>query len=189
MREVRRIVTGHDANGKSVFLETGAPVQLHHRTTGKVQFHEIWNTRQTPAPIFPVEPVEPNERLPLRIPPDPGGTIIRFLDIHPGHLDHIAPRDDGKHPGMHRTETIDYGILLEGELTMLLDDSEVDLQPGDVVIQRGTNHAWENRSDSVVARIAFILIDGKFDGVLAEQLAGAELMHGTITQRADLKGE
>ncbi len=77
---------------------------------------------------------------------------------------------------MHRTETIDYGILLEGEITMLLDDSEVDLEPGDVVIQRGTNHAWENRSPSVVARIAFILIDGQFAGTLAEQLEGAELM-------------
>jgi mannose-6-phosphate isomerase-like protein (cupin superfamily) len=189
MREIRRIVTGHDENGKSVFLSIGAPPQLHHRTEGKVQFHEIWNTGQTPALILPVEPAEPNERLPLRIPPDKNGTIIRILDIHPGHLEHIAPRDDGQHPGMHRTETIDYGILLEGQLTMLLDDSEVDMHPGDIVIQRGTNHAWENRSDSEVARIAFILIDGTFAGPLAEQLQGASLLHGTITQKADLEGK
>lgn len=185
MKQVRRIVTGHDPEGKSVFVEIGPAPQLHHRTGGKVRFHELWNTGTVPCPIAPVES-EPNQRLPLRIPPDTGGTIIRILDIHPGHLEQIAPRTDGRHPGMHRTETIDYGILLEGELTMLLDDSEVDLLPGDVVIQRGTNHAWENRSDTVVARIAFVLIDGRFTGSLAEQLAGAELMQGTIAQKTDL---
>lgn len=185
MRPIRRIVTGHDEKGKSVFLSIGEPPQHHHRTGGLVQFHEIWNTTATPAPIYPSEPKEPNERLPLRIPPDPGGTIIRILDIHPGHVEKIAPRPDGRHPGTHRTETIDYGILIEGAITMLLDDSEVDLQPGDVVIQRGTDHAWENRSKTEVARIAFILIDGKFEGALAERFKGAELMHTTLQQLMD----
>lgn len=182
LRPVRRIVTGHDANGKSVFLSTGEAPQLHHRTGGLVRFHEIWNTGETPAPIYPTEPKEPNERLPLRIPPDRGGTIIRILDIHPGHVEKIAPRADGRHPGMHRTETVDYGILIEGALTLLLDDSEVDLLPGDVVIQRGTDHAWENRSKTEVARIVFVLIDGKFEGPLAERFKQSELMHTTLQQ-------
>lgn len=185
MNPVRRIVTGHDASGKSLFLSVGAAPQRHHRTQGAVRFFEIWNTSATPAPIEAVEPGEPNDRLPLRIPPDPGGTIIRILDIHPGHLKKIAPRADGRHPGMHRTQTIDYGIMIEGELTLLLDDDEVTLRPGDVVVQRGTDHAWENRSDSLTARIAFVLIDGEFVGQLAEQLKGVDLMHTTIPQRAD----
>ncbi len=63
---------------------------------------------------------------------------------------------------MHRTETIDYAIVLEGEVTMILDDSEVLLKTGDVVVQCGINHAWSNRSDKV-CRIAFILMDGAFD--------------------------
>jgi mannose-6-phosphate isomerase-like protein (cupin superfamily) len=183
MNPVRRIVTGHDENGKSIFLSIGEPPQHHHRTQGAVQFVELWSTSETPVPILPAEP-EPNERLPLRIPPDKGGTIIRILDIHPGHLKQIAPRADGKHPGMHRTETIDYGIMIEGEITMLLDDSEVTLRPGDVLIQRGTDHGWENRSDTVTARIAFVLIDGYFAGSLAERFKDVELMHTTIPQKS-----
>ena len=74
---------------------------------------------------------------------------------------------------MHRTETVDYGIVLEGEVFLLLDDSEVRVQAGDVVIQRGTDHAWENRSDKL-ARVAFILVDGAFSGELKASLpAGA----------------
>jgi mannose-6-phosphate isomerase-like protein (cupin superfamily) len=176
-------VTGHDANGKSMLLSIGDAPQLHHRTEGLVQFHELWNTGSAPVPILPEEPAEPNERLPLRIPPDSGGTILRILDIHPGHLAQIKPREDGRHPGMHRTETIDYGIMLDGEITMLLDDSEVTMRPGDVLIQRGTDHGWENRSETVTARIAFILIDGRFAGPLADQLAGASLMQTTIPQK------
>ncbi|RZF60666.1 cupin domain-containing protein [Sphingomonas populi] len=185
MNPIRRIVTGHDASGKSVYLDVGEPPQKHHRTAPPVEFVEIWSTSQVPAPIFPVEPAEPNDRLPLRIPPDKGGTVIRILDIHPGHLDNIVPRDDGRHPSMHRTETIDYGIMIEGEITMILDDAaEVTLRPGDIVIQRGTDHAWENRSGKV-ARIAFVLIDGFFDGALADQLKDVKLMNTTIPQRGD----
>ena len=73
---------------------------------------------------------------------------------------------------MHRTETLDYAVVLEGEITMLLDDSEVNLKAGDVVIQRGTNHAWSNRSGKPV-RMLYILIDGKLDPELAAALGGA----------------
>jgi hypothetical protein len=185
MQAVRRFVTGHDCEGKSIFLSAGEPPQHHHRTTEPVKFIELWNTSATPAPINQAEEKDPNERVPLRIPPDPGGTILRILDIYPGHLKHIAPRPDGGHPGMHRTETIDYGIMIEGELTMLLDDSEVTLRPGDVVIQRGTNYGWENRSETVTARIAFVIVDGVFTGDLADQLHGVELMHTTLPQKAE----
>lgn len=70
---------------------------------------------------------------------------------------------------MHRTQTLDYAVVLEVEITMLLDDSEVHLNAGDVVIQRGTNHAWSNRSGKPV-RMLYVLIDGQYDGDLARTL-------------------
>ena len=76
----------------------------------------------------------------------------------------------GRHPLMHRTQTVDYAVVLEGEITMLLDDSEVHLEAGDVVIQRGTNHAWSNRSGKPV-RMLYILMDARFEPDLASALA------------------
>jgi uncharacterized cupin superfamily protein len=69
---------------------------------------------------------------------------------------------------MHRTETVDYGVVMEGEIVLVLDDSEVALKRGGVVIQRGTNHAWANRSDRV-CRMLFVLVDGQFDPSIASQ--------------------
>ena len=76
----------------------------------------------------------------------------------------------GRHPLMHRTETLDYAVVLEGEITMLLDDSEVNLKAGDVVIQRGTNHAWANRSGKP-CRMLFVLIDGAFDPNISQHFS------------------
>ena len=76
---------------------------------------------------------------------------------------------------MHRTKTIDYGIVLEGEIALILSDSEVCLKAGDVVVQRGTDHAWENRSDKP-ARMAFVLLDAEFDADLARLIEGQEIM-------------
>jgi uncharacterized cupin superfamily protein len=70
--------------------------------------------------------------------------------------------EDPPHPLMHRTETIDYGLVLEGELVLILDEGETVVRAGDVVVQRGTSHAWANRSNAN-ARIAFVLIDGRFE--------------------------
>jgi quercetin dioxygenase-like cupin family protein len=79
----------------------------------------------------------------------------------------------GRHPFMHRTESVDYAVVLEGEITLLLDDTDVVLRAGDVVIQRGTNHAWSNRSGKPV-RMLYILIDGKFEAPLAAQFKSAK---------------
>jgi uncharacterized cupin superfamily protein len=70
---------------------------------------------------------------------------------------------------MHRTESIDYGIVIEGEMTLVLDDSEVLLKPGSVVVQRGTNHAWANRSGKP-CRMLFVLVDGQYDPTIAQAL-------------------
>ena len=87
---------------------------------------------------------------PLSVAPAPNGTTLRINELPPGAG---SP--------MHRTQTVDYGIVLDGEVVLVLDDSETVLRAGDVVVQRGTSHRWENRSDAP-ARVAFILIDGAF---------------------------
>jgi quercetin dioxygenase-like cupin family protein len=159
----RRVVTGHDADGRSVILSDGpAPRSL---TIPSAVFHEIWSTAEMPVPVRPTEPADPTTR-PLSTPPDPNGTVIRIVDLQP----HAASP-------MHRTESVDYGIVLAGEVHLVLDDgSETRLQPGDVVVQRGTEHAWVNRKDSV-AQMAFILIDGKFTEELRRLLPREALEH------------
>jgi quercetin dioxygenase-like cupin family protein len=77
-------------------------------------------------------------------------------------------REGGRHPFMHRTESVDYAVVLEGEITMLLDEEDLELKAGDIVIQRGTNHAWSNRSGKPV-RMLYVLMDGKFEPELAAQ--------------------
>lgn len=151
----RRIVTGHDGRGMSVVLSDGpVPVSRELPEAG-VFFHEVWSTDAAPAPIGPAEPSEPTQRS-LRVPPEPLGTKIRVNEFRPGHLD-----ERGLQSPVHRTESVDYGIVLEGEMVLILDDCEVELKAGDIVVQRGTDHAWANRSDAV-ARMAFILVDGAF---------------------------
>lgn len=173
MTTPRRVVTGHSADGVSVVVSDGpVPVSRSLPDDG-VEFHEIWNTEGAPARILAVEPSEPTERT-LAVPPPRHGTKIRINEFAPGHLD-----ERGLQSPVHRTASIDYGIVLEGEITLILDDSEVTLGPGDIVVQRGTDHAWANRGDQP-ARVVFVLVDGEFDESLAETLPGglAGLMHG-----------
>ncbi len=157
-KPARRVVTGHDAQGKSVVISDGMPPNVRTKGTD-VDFLEIWNTATTPAPLLATEP-EPTDG-PLNVPPPSHGSKIRLNDFYPGHIRKLPPRADGRHPMMHRTRSVDYGIVLEGEIFMILDDQEVHLHAGDIVVQRGTDHAWENRSDRV-CRMAFILIGAEF---------------------------
>ena len=145
MSAPRRIVTGHDESGKSVVLsDTSTPKTLD---IGTAAFHELWSTDQTPVPIAASEP-EPTDR-PVRTPPPANGVNVRFTEMAPG----------AESP-MHRTETVDVGIVLEGETWLLLDDgSQTRVCVGDAVVQRGTNHAWANRSDRPV-RMVFVMVDG-----------------------------
>jgi len=158
----RRIVTGHDANGKSIILSDGPPPQNHAMSGADVgaDFIEIWNSA-SPVPVLThSEAIEPNNK-PFSIMP-PTGHLLRLIDLYPAGM-------GGHRTVMHRTRTLDYVVVIEGEVTLLLDDSEVVLGPGDVVVQRGTNHAWENRSDRT-ARCAFFHIDAAFDEELLDIL-------------------
>ena len=174
-RAPRRVVTGHDAGGRSVVLTDGVPPVRREVPGAGVSFFELWNTNAMPAPVTADEP-EPTER-PLSVPPTPNGTVIRVNEFRPGFL---SP--EGRQSPMHRTETIDYGIVLEGEMVLILDDAEVELRAGDVVVQRGTDHAWANRSHQV-ARMVFVLVDGRFAPDLAESL-GPEAL-GRVAHAAD----
>jgi uncharacterized cupin superfamily protein len=102
----------------------------------------------------------------IDIPPEPedpqelARAVGAVFAAHFGDADRAHGGGASKHPGMHRTRTVDYAILIEGELVAIMDEGETVMRPGDVLIQRGTNHAWSNRSGKL-CRIAFILIDAE----------------------------
>ena len=161
-KSMRRVVTGHDESGKSVVLTDGAPPQNHsmHGAEVGADFHELWGDAHTIPQLSSVPAGEPNER-PFTIMPA-AGHLLRILDVYP-------LKNSGKRTVMHRTRTLEYVVVIEGELVLILDDSEVVLKPGNVVVQRGTDHAWENRSDKV-ARAAFFHIDARFSEELLAKL-------------------
>jgi quercetin dioxygenase-like cupin family protein len=158
----RRVVTGHDASGKSVVLSDGTPAQNHpmHGSGVGADFFEMWSAREPVPQLTSAEAREPTERE-FTIMPE-SGHLLRVIDIYP-------PKDGGKRTVMHRTQTLDYVVVIEGEVVLILDDSEVVLKKSDVVVQRGTDHAWENRSDKV-ARMAFFHISAQFSPELLAKL-------------------
>jgi mannose-6-phosphate isomerase-like protein (cupin superfamily) len=161
-KSIRRVVTGHDSRGKSVVVSDGPPPQ-HHTMRGPAigaDFHELWSESDPLPELTSVAAREPNQR-DFSIMPA-AGHLLRILDVYP-------LRDGGTRTVMHRTRTLDYVVVIEGELVLILDDSEVVLAPGDVVVQRGTDHAWENRSGAI-ARAAFFHIDARFSAELLAKL-------------------
>jgi quercetin dioxygenase-like cupin family protein len=168
----RRVVTGHDEHGRSVFSHDGAPPVTTAAPDGAL-FYEIWATDAAPAPIAAAEP-DPTTQRSLTVPPGPNGTKIRINEFPPGV---VSPT--------HRTESVDYGIVLDGEVVLVLADSdqqstETVLRAGDVVVQRGTSHRWENRADRS-ARMAFVLVDGAFTAGLRTKLGDdISLLHDPL---------
>jgi hypothetical protein len=159
---IRRVVTGHDAHGKSIVLSDGPPPQ-HHSMLGPsvgADFFEIWNVAKAVPILTAAEPREPNEREFTIMPAS--GHLLRIIEIYP-------LSEGGERTVMHRTQTLDYVVVIEGEVVLILDDSEVSLRKGNVVVQRGTDHAWENRSDSR-AMIAFFHIEAQFGEDLLKTL-------------------
>ncbi len=171
--QIRRIVTGHDDHGKAIVEIDGIAPNVKVRPGAGFVSSLLWVTDETPA------------RMDLRrdradrtigVPPPVNGSILRVVDFPPvtddaekidqeallkamGAEQHTHGGGQARHAFMHRTKSVDYAIVLEGEIDMLLDDSEVHMKAGDFLVQQGTNHAWVNRSDQV-CRIAFVLIDG-----------------------------
>jgi mannose-6-phosphate isomerase-like protein (cupin superfamily) len=179
MGQVRRVVTGHDKNGKAIVVSDGpAPTHSNPLRPGQLS-HEIWKTNAAPIPIGRTEP-DPIAG-PRQLHPAPKGTMFRISEVPPESdvIRNMTPEQaraafrasnaeeastwgrGGRHPLMHRTETVDYAVVLEGEIVLILDDEDVKLKAGDVVIQRGTSHAWSNRSGKVV-KMLYVLCDGDF---------------------------
>lgn len=152
MDDLRRIVTGHDADGTAVVVIDGAVTNVKRGKSGATLRH-LWNTAETPARIDVGLDIEDTGLHPHITPPPPNGTRFVMIDYPPGNRG-----------AMHRTETIDYIVVLTGEIDMVMDDSTVHLRAGDVMVQRGTNHGWFNRG-SEVARIAFVLVDAQPLGI------------------------
>lgn len=143
---IRRVVTGHDANGKTRILIDGYADNPTSRRPGHAS-QLIWTTDQSPADNTGDADAGAVE---IGRPPGPNGTIFRIMEIEPGGQ-----------PEMHNTETVDYIIVIAGRIHMEMDDGEeVVLEAGDVMVQRGTNHSWHNRGD-IPCRIAAVLIDAR----------------------------
>lgn len=181
----RRVVTGHDADGKAIIISDAPPVHTQLvGGPGGPTFFEMWHTQETPV-LIPAQPTLPDENG-LVLPPPKMGTRMRVIEFPPegeeirkltgadaaskfkamGDEKASTSAAGAPHPLMHRTQTVDYGIVLEGEITLVLDRVETTIQAGDIVIQCGTNHAWANRSGKI-CRMVFILIDGQFTNELA----------------------
>jgi len=171
---MRRIVTGHNEEGKSIITIDGPPARSLSENEGGL--YELWNTDG--KEINTLDDIDRADSEVLLSPPD-GGTKFRYFQIMPTPkgvpfevLNKMAEEafsrigaahhrvDITKHPAMHKTKTIDYIILLKGDVTLILDEEEVKINPFDVVVQRGTNHAWVNNGSEPALLIA-VLIDSE----------------------------
>ena len=163
--EIRRIVTGVDGDGKAVVVQDGPAPKTVSRPAISVEGALLWVTDETPVDLSRFD--DPTDRE-IGVAPPTAGSILRVVDFlaQPEEIDNqaflkemgLGADHGGKHAFMHRTRSIDYAIVMEGEIDMLLDEGEVHVKAGDILIQRGTNHAWVNRSGKT-CRIIFVLID------------------------------
>ena len=141
---VRRVVTGHDGAGKAIVISDATFASIPN-PAGTARFTLVWTTQGTP--VDNDDAADGREReADLTL---PGGSVIRVVDMLPGTT---AP--------MHRTSSLDYGIVISGSIELILDDQSATLVgPGGIVIQRGTIHSWRNPSADETARVVFVLLD------------------------------
>ena len=174
-REFRRVVTGHDEHGKAIVVSDETASQYLERPNRPgVRLTNFWIERGSPAEYDGPTETCTGEFV---LHPPPLGSTFRCVEFLPEDPEVLAKLDgktafgemgasaniveDGRHPFMHRTDSLDYAIVLTGEIWMMMDEEDDDLllKAGDVLIQRGNNHAWSNRGTEPCV-IAFVLIDG-----------------------------
>lgn len=173
----RRIVTGHDAQGQSIVVSDG-PTPNVFGPEGEPFLINFWATQAMPVDYM--DPADPADSR-ITLGPPANGINFRYFRVPPeANFAHLSDEErragmklyhelvgapeayaaEDRHPGFHRTQTIDFIVLLEGEVSLLLDREEVQMRPFDVVIQRGTSHSWVNRGNSTALLMA-VLIDGR----------------------------
>lgn len=166
----RRIVTGHDEAGNSVILSDDSPPQNHGMTKDNIgaDFTEMWNSPDvipsltTTPNIGPAASTDGEPTLrDFQMMPNTGH-LIRQITLYPASM-------GGEKTVMHRTKTLDYATVIEGEVTLHMTNSSVTLGQGDMVVQNGTDHAWENQSDAPT-RMVFVHIDAEFSDELRAKL-------------------
>ncbi|MEE2662004.1 MAG: cupin domain-containing protein [Pseudomonadota bacterium] len=160
VEKIRRVVTGHDTNGKSIFMwDDNATAVKEMESMPGLALTDLWQTNGAPANNTGNTDVTDR---PVVLEPPPNGSVFRLVEFPPdtawrdradaidafdsidaGH----APVKGSDDPMMHKTSTVDYLIVIKGEIWAILDDSEVCLKQGDTMIQRGTNHSWSVRTD------------------------------------------
>ena len=167
--QIRRVVTGHDSTGRScVVFDDHAPNSKVLAAAGGLRRAELWETASTPASnAGNIDAAAQTSSLE----PKTGGSIFRVVEYPPdkirlktidptAHFGSAADQTGVHHPGMHKTRTIDYAIVLSGQIYAVLEAGEVLLRAGDCLVQRGTNHAWSNRTDAP-CQIAFVMISAE----------------------------
>ena len=175
-RKIRRVVTGHDENGVAkVIMDGDAECILSRPNRPGVTLTNLWQADRTPAQMERHDdPVEG----PLILHPPKNGSVFRIVQFDPEDPEVLKNLDGAaafaemgaganvvqgaRHPFMHRTDSLDYAVILTGEIYMMMDEDEVLLKAGDTVVQQGTNHAWSNRGTEP-CQIAFILVDAVKD--------------------------
>jgi quercetin dioxygenase-like cupin family protein len=150
----RRIITGIK-NGRSIIEKDEIVSNVSEHFPGLI-ISDIWSTHSMPADLSTEKVIE-NTAFPHT---PKNGTYFRYVQIPPDKDLGIEAPAGQPHPLMHQTDTLDYIIILSGEIYLVLEEGETLLEAGDIVVQRGTNHAWSNRSDDPCIQLA-ILIDAK----------------------------
>jgi mannose-6-phosphate isomerase-like protein (cupin superfamily) len=171
-KRTRLVITGNNEKGRSRVVSDGDAPHVHiFAQYGGTAVTDLWITTSMPVDNERIDDLGGRE---FAIEPPPNGTVFRIVEYPPDSVrlagldreaafremgaSHAIVKKDARHPGMHRTRTLDYAIVLSGEIYAVMDESEVFLKAGDCLIQRGTNHAWSNRTDKP-CRIVFVLID------------------------------
>ena len=172
LRKVRRIITGHNAKGQSVIAsDAPSPHTLTLIDDPAFGLTDLWVTSGSPA--HNAGSADAAARPAITLEPPRGGSIFRVVEFPPdratvGKLDRTKlfevmhasgamDQEGARHPGMHKTATVDYAIVLSGEIYAMMDEGETLMKAGDCLVQRGTNHAWSNRSQAP-CMVAFVLV-------------------------------
>ena len=166
-QKTRLVITGYNENHRSIVASDNDAAHVHvFEDKGGLTVTDLWMTSSTPADNLANDELVGRE---FSKPSPPNGSVFRVIDYPPDEIRFANTNREvtsarlkkaSQHPGMHKTDTIDYAVILSGEMYAIMDEGEVLLKAGDCLVQRGTNHAWSNRTNNN-CRIAFVMIGAK----------------------------